>query len=53
MDPHPVIVTKKDNRDYIKVLFYSYYTTVTRWAVLLRSRHIEYALNHLRNPDIV
>ena len=26
--PHPVIVTIRDNRDYIKVLLYSYYTTI-------------------------
>ena len=25
--PHPVIVTVRDNKDYIKVLLYSYYTT--------------------------
>ena len=36
MDPHPVIVTIRDNRDYIKVLFYSYYTTITGWGVLLK-----------------
>ena len=33
--PHPVIVTIRDNRDYIKVLLYSYYTTITGWGVLL------------------
>ena len=33
--PHPVIVTIRDNRDYIRVLFYSYYTTITGWGVLL------------------
>ena len=38
MDPHPVIVTIGDNRDYIKVLFYSLYTTITGWGVLLRHR---------------
>ena len=27
--PHPVIVTIRDNRDYIRVLLYSYYTTIT------------------------
>ena len=34
--PHPVIVTIKDNKDYIRVLLYSYYTTITGWGVLLR-----------------
>ena len=34
--PHPVIVTIRDNRDYIKVFLYSYYTTITGWGVLLR-----------------
>ena len=27
--PHPVIVTIRDNRDYIRVLLYFYYTTIT------------------------
>ena len=30
--PHPVIVTIRDNRDHIRVLFYSYYTTITGWG---------------------
>ena len=34
--PHPVIVTIRDNRGYIRVLLYSYYTTITGWGVLLR-----------------
>ena len=33
--PHPVIVTIRDNKDYIRVLFYSYYTTITGWGALL------------------
>ena len=33
--PHPVIVTIRDNKDYIRVLLYSYYTTITGWGVLL------------------
>ena len=33
--PHPVIVTIRDNRDYIRVLTYSHYTTITGWGVLL------------------
>ena len=34
--PHPAIVTIRDNRDYIRALVYSYYTTITGWGVLLR-----------------
>ena len=30
-----MIVTIRDNKDYIRVLFYSYYTTITGWGVLL------------------
>ena len=26
--PHPVIVTFRDKKDYIRVLLYSYYTTI-------------------------
>ena len=37
--PHAVIVTMRDNRDYIRVLLYSYYTTITGWGVLLRHAH--------------
>ena len=33
--PHPVIVTIMDNKDHIRVLLYSYYTTITGWGVLL------------------
>ena len=33
--PHPVIVTIKENKDYIRVLIYSSYTTITEWVVLL------------------
>ena len=33
--PHPVIVTLRDNKDYIKVLFFYYYTTITGWGLLL------------------
>ena len=35
--PHPVIVTIRDIKDYIRVLLFSYYTTVTGWGVLLRN----------------
>ena len=30
--PHLVIVTIGDNRDYTRVLLYSYYTTITGWV---------------------
>ena len=42
MDPHPVIVIIRDNRDYIRVLLYSYYTTITGWGVLLRAGSIHH-----------
>ena len=29
-------MTIRDNRDYIRVLFYSHYTTITGWGVLLK-----------------
>ena len=36
--PRPVIETRRDNRDYNRVLLYSYYTTITGWGVLLKFR---------------
>ena len=33
--PHPVIVMIRGNKDYIRVLLYSYCTTITGWGVLL------------------
>ena len=33
--PHPEMVTIRDNKDYIRVLLYSYYATITGWGVLL------------------
>ena len=30
-----MIVTIRDNKDYVRVLFSSYYTTITGWEVLL------------------
>ena len=30
--PHPVIVTIRDKKDYIRVLLYSNYTTITGWG---------------------
>ena len=41
--PHPVIVTIRENRDYIRVLLDSYYTTISGWGVLLREDHFEEA----------
>ena len=37
--PHPVIVTIRDSSNYIWVLLYSYYTTLTEWGVLLTHVH--------------
>ena len=34
--PHPVIVTIRDNKDYIRVLLSAYCTTITGWGVLLK-----------------
>ena len=34
--PHLVIVAIRDNKGYVRVLLYSYYTTITGWGVLLR-----------------
>ena len=34
--PHPVIVIIRDNRDFMRVLLYSHYTTTTGWVVLLK-----------------
>ena len=36
-------MTIMDNRDYIRVLLYSYYTTITGWGVLLRDHYLGYA----------
>ena len=30
--PHPVIVTIRDSKDYIRVLLYCYSTTITGWG---------------------
>ena len=35
--PHPVIVTIGDNREYIRVLLCSHYTTIPGWGFLLGS----------------
>ena len=31
-------MTIEDNRDYVRVLLHSYYTTITGWGVLLNYR---------------
>ena len=35
MDPSPSNSAIRDTRDYIRALFYSYYTAITGWGVLL------------------
>ena len=32
MDPHPVIVTIRDNNNYLRVSLYSCYTTIAGWG---------------------
>ena len=60
-----MIVTIGHNRDYIRVLLYSYYTTITGWGVLLTCMHHACAVTKeegawslkfkqgLDNPDII
>ena len=43
VDPHPVILTIRDNGDSIRVLVYSYDITLTMWGV-----HRTYALQQDR-----
>ena len=31
-----VIIEMRDDKDYVRVLLYSYYTTITGWLVLLK-----------------
>ena len=41
--PHPVILTKRDSRDYTRDLLYSYYSTIIVWGVHTRNaRYREY-----------
>ena len=35
-------MTIMDNKDYIRVLLYSYYNTITGWGVLLRYTGLRY-----------
>ena len=37
--PHQGIVTTRDSGDCIRVLLYSYYSTVTGWGVHLKSNY--------------
>ena len=46
--PHPVIVAIMDDKDYVRVLSYSYYATITGWEVLLT-----YTLKLRKDPDRV
>ena len=46
--PHPVIVTIIDNKDHIRVLLYSHYTTITGWGVLLMSTYGNVVLYNAR-----
>ena len=48
--PHPVIVTLRDNKDYIRVLLYSYYTTITGSGVLLTYTPINRLYVHFSIP---
>ena len=41
--PHPVIVAIRDNKDYVRVLLYSDYTTIAGCGVLLK-----YSLNSVK-----
>ena len=46
--PHPVIVTIRDNKDYIGVLLYSYYATMTVRGVLLNYNYPKFVGRRLR-----
>ena len=35
-------MTVRDNKDYIRVLLYSYYSNITGWGVLLRSTGLRF-----------
>ena len=48
--PHPVRVTIRDNKDYIRVLFYSYSTTITGWGVLLNHTDDDRGFTKTRGP---
>ena len=31
--PHPVLVTRRDNKDHMRILLYCHYTTISGWGV--------------------
>ena len=44
----------RDNKEYIRVLVYSYYTTITGWGFLLRyNSHEVLVLEDGKNPNPV
>ena len=50
--PHPVIVTIMDNKEYTRVLLYSYYTTITGRGILLRyTVHMKFFKNRPNTTD--
>ena len=51
--PHPVIVIIRDNRDYIRVLFYSYYTTIKGWRDPPNSSQHKPQYARIRTPQIL
>ena len=42
VNPQPVVVTIRDNKDYIRVLLYSYYSTITGWGVFISYMSYDY-----------
>ena len=50
--PHPVIVTRSDNQYYIRVLFYSYHTTITGWVVLLTYIYMLIEYDPWKHPSV-
>ena len=52
--PHPVIVTIVDNEDYIRVLLYTYYTTIKGWGGVLLNEMDEYTLTqHAKSAYLI
>ena len=41
-------MTIGDNRDYIRVLLYSYYTTITGWGVSIHNRFVHIELSEFQ-----
>ena len=53
--PHPVIVTIEDNKDYVRVLLYSYYRvgvllTLMTWGIAKLRSSPAYQLQNSANP---